>query len=89
MRSLLGLAFAAALIAAPAFAQGTITVEKPWARATPAGAMTGAVYMTLDNASDTADRLTGASCDIAGNHEVAQRFINETFGLKPHPGSPV
>jgi periplasmic copper chaperone A len=55
MCTLSKLAFAAALIGfvTPALAQGTsntsITVEQPWARATPGGAKTGAVYMTLDN----------------------------------------
>lgn len=67
------------LAAAPAaFAQadGTskISVEQVWARATPAGAATGAVYMTLANKSDTADRLTAASSDVASKvqiHEMA------------------
>jgi periplasmic copper chaperone A len=63
------------LVAAPAaFAQtsGTsrITVEQPWARATPAGAMTGAVYMTLANKADTADRLTAASSDVASKVQI-------------------
>ena len=66
MRTFSKLAFAALLIgfAAPALAQGagstSITVEQPWSRATPNGAKTGAVYMTIDNKSGTADRLTGA-----------------------------
>ncbi len=54
MRTLLKLAFAALLItaASPALAQGTgssITVDQPYARATPSGATTGAVYLTLAN----------------------------------------
>lgn len=80
MRSLWKLAIAAVLIAAatPAFAQatgaGSIAVEQPWARATPAGAQTGAAYMTLVNKSGSADRLTGASSDMAATlqiHEMA------------------
>ena len=80
MRFLSKLALMALLLAvAPAaFAQagGTseINVEQPWARATPAGAMTGAVYMTLANKTDTADRLTAAASDVAGKvqiHEMA------------------
>lgn len=67
------------LAAAPApFAQAggapKINVEQPWARATPAGAATGAVYMTLANKSDTADRLTTVSSDVASKvqiHEMA------------------
>ena len=79
MRALSKLAFAALLIAAasPALAQGSgtsIAVEQPFARATPAGAMTGAVYMTIDNKGQAADRLTGATSDVAAKlqiHEMA------------------
>lgn len=79
MRSLLALACAAGLIAAaaaPVFAQTppSISVEQPWARATPAGARTGAAYMTIANKSSTADRLTGAASDVAAKlqiHEMA------------------
>lgn len=42
--------------------------------ATPAGARTGAVYMTLANKANTADSLTGASSDVAAKvqiHEMA------------------
>ena len=79
MLTLSKLAFVALISSVtPALAQGTssntsIAVEQPWARATPTGAKTGAVYMTLDNKSDTADRLTGASSDVADKlqiHEV-------------------
>ena len=64
MRSMLKFAIAAIVIVAaiPALAQATgasIAVEGPYARATPAGAQTGAVYMTIDNKSSAADRLTG------------------------------
>jgi periplasmic copper chaperone A len=81
MRSLSKLTLFAALIAgAPAaFAQGneasTIAVEQPWARATPAGAQTGAVYMTLDNKTDAADRLTGASSNVAAQVQVHEMAV--------------
>jgi hypothetical protein len=81
MRTLSKLALATLLIGfvAPAFAQGTgntsITVEQPWSRATPAGAMTGAVYMTLDNKSGTADRLTGASSDVADKLQIHEMKV--------------
>jgi periplasmic copper chaperone A len=80
MRSLFSLALLAAVIAVVpgAFAQtgktSTISVEQPWARATPAGAQTGAVYMTLANKANTADSLTSASSDVAAKvqiHEMA------------------
>jgi copper(I)-binding protein len=59
--------FAAALLAAtPALAQPAgIEVQQPWARATPAGARSGAVYLTLlDHGAP--DQLTGASTPAAG-----------------------
>jgi periplasmic copper chaperone A len=79
MRSLFIFGLFVALIAsAPvAFAQGneaSIDIEQPWARATPAGALTGVVYMTLKNKTNTADRLIGASSNVAAQvqiHEMA------------------
>jgi periplasmic copper chaperone A len=81
MRTFSTLACAALLIAfaVPALAQGggdaSITVEQPWARATPAGAITGAAYMTLDNKSGTADRLTGASSDVAEKVQIHEMKV--------------
>jgi copper(I)-binding protein len=75
------LAFAALLIcfAAPALAQGTgsgsIMVEQPWSRATHSGANTGAVYMTINNRSGTADRLTGASSDVANKVKIHEMKV--------------
>jgi periplasmic copper chaperone A len=98
MRTFSKLAFVAALIAfgTPALAQGTgsatITVEQPWARATPAGARTGAVYMTLENKSGTADRLTGASSSVADKLQIHEMKVengvmqmNELAGGLPIP----
>jgi periplasmic copper chaperone A len=81
MRTFSTLACAALLIAfaIPALAQGagdaSIAVEQPWARATPAGAITGAAYMTLDNKSGTADRLTGASSDVAEKVQIHEMKV--------------
>jgi len=81
MRSLLILATVALLLAAasPAFAQAAgapaIQVEQPWARATPAGAQTGAAYLTLDNKSGSADRLTGASSDVAASVQIHEMTV--------------
>src|SRR5271154_7407283 len=67
--SVLTLAFALAVGAAPALAQefkaGDIVIEKPWARATPKGAEVGGAYMTIENKGATPDRLTGGSADFA------------------------
>jgi hypothetical protein len=81
MHTLSKLVLAALLIGfvTPAPAQGTgntsITVEQPWARATPGGAKTGAVYMTLDNKSGTADRLTGVTSDVADKLQIHEMKV--------------
>jgi periplasmic copper chaperone A len=81
MRCLSRLSLIAVLLAAAptAFAQagGTskINVEQPWARATPAGAITGAVYMTLANRSDAADRLTAVSSDVASKAQIHEMAV--------------
>ncbi len=45
--------------------QNTIIVERPWARATPAGARTGAVYVTLINNGSSNDSLLSAATPVA------------------------
>jgi len=54
-------------LAANAFAQssGNITVQSIWARATPPGARSGAVYLTLRNQGTADDQLTGATTPVA------------------------
>ncbi len=67
--SLLTMALALAMSAAPALAQdfkvGDIVVEKPWARATPKGAEVGSGYLTVQNKGAAPDRLTGGTADFA------------------------
>ena len=52
-----------ALVALPAFAD--VNIENAWTRATPPGAKIAAGYMTIRNASGTADRLIAASSPAA------------------------
>ena len=89
MRSFSKFAFAALLvaIAAPALAQGTgtssIAVQQPWARATPASATTGAVYMTLNNKTGSADRLIGASSDVADKLQIHEmKVVNGVMQMR-------
>ncbi len=52
-----------------------IVVDHPWARATPAGAKTGAAYMTLINNGSAGDRLLGATTPVADKirfHSVSE-----------------
>ena len=97
MRTFSKLAFAALLIGftVPALAQGadsgSITVEQPWSRATPSGAQTGAAYMTLDNKSASADRLTGASSDVADKVQIHEmKVVNGVMQMRELPdGLPI
>ena len=52
----------------------SISVEHPWARATPAGAKTGAAYLTLVNNGTVADRLIRASTPVAEKVQVHQEI---------------
>ncbi len=65
-----------AAVATPALAQdASIQIEQPWARATPGGATSGAVYMTIDNKSNAADRLTGAESDAAMTSQIHEMKV--------------
>ena len=57
-----------------AFAQdaraGAIRIDKPWTRATPPAAPTGAGYMSLTNEGKEADRLLEIMSPMAGRAEI-------------------
>lgn len=83
------IALLAALVAgsfSPANAQSPpVQVSNAWSRATPGGASTGAVYLTLD--SPAGDTLTGASspaADIASVHEMAME--GDVMRMRAIPG---
>src|SRR5258706_4045336 len=57
-----------ALVASPALAQ--IKIENAWSRATPPGAKIAAGYMTIRNASKTADKLLSVSSPAAEKVET-------------------
>ena len=54
----------------------SIVVDHPWARATPAGAKTGAAYMTVINNGSSGDRLLAATTPVADkiqfHHSVSE-----------------
>ena len=76
-----GLALLVAL-AAPASAQefmaGDITVEQPWARATPAGAQVAAGYMVIRNAGSAPDRLVAVRAEISDRAEIHTMAVDDT-----------
>lgn len=90
MRTLLTLAAATLLIVAAsfAFAQGaSIQVEQPWARATPAGASTGAVYLTITNKSQEMDRLLSLSSDVADKLQIHEmKVVNGVMEMREVTG---
>lgn len=49
---------------------GNIIVERPWSRATPAGAKVGVAYLGLINIGSEADRLISASSAVAERVEI-------------------
>jgi copper(I)-binding protein len=63
--TLLFAALAGAQLYAGSPSQDAIAVRHPWARATPRGAKTGAVYMILMNNAAKADRLVSATTPLA------------------------
>jgi periplasmic copper chaperone A len=90
MRTLLTLAATTLLIVAAslAFGQGTsIQVGQPWARATPAGASTGAVYLTITNKSQEMDRLLSASSDVADKLQIHEmKVVNGVMEMREITG---
>jgi periplasmic copper chaperone A len=61
-----GFAFGAAAQQSPS----TIAVTNVWARATPPGAKTGAVYVTVKNSGKAADKLVSISTPVAGEAQL-------------------
>jgi periplasmic copper chaperone A len=76
------------LAVTPALAQSpgasSITVDAAWARATPGGAKTGVVYLTLANHGADADRLVGASTPVAEKAQLHSEFeANGVMKMRP------
>lgn len=92
---LLAAALALAASGAPAhdYKAGAITINHPWARATPHGASVGAGYFSLTNTGTTPDRLIGATAAAADHvelHEMSMvdgimrmRPVKDGIELKP------
>jgi periplasmic copper chaperone A len=83
-------AIALMLAVAPALAQqftsGDITIEAPWARATPKGAPVAGGYMAIHNNGKTEDRLVGGAFDFAGKVQVHEMTMqNGIMKMRPLP----
>lgn len=81
---------------APAARAGGLTVSDAWARATPPGARTGAVYMTIANGGSGADRLIAAASPAAASVELHTHIMEGGVArmraieaVEVSPGQPV
>jgi periplasmic copper chaperone A len=63
-----------ALASAARADEATVTVEQPWARATPGAVTPGAVYLTLTD-HGAPDRLIGISTPAAGMAMLHESFV--------------
>jgi copper(I)-binding protein len=76
---------------------GSLLIEAPWTRATPAGAKVAGGYMSITNTGTAPDRLIGGSLALAGRFEVHEMAVNEgvmtmrqlAAGLEIAPGAKV
>lgn len=76
----------AAALAAPAFADGGISVTQVWGRATPGNVPTGALYLTITNKGAAPDHLVGASTPAAKQAELHQMIMNNgVMEMRPVP----
>jgi len=79
------------------FKTGSLTVEAPWARATPGGAKVAGGYLKITNNGKETDRLIGGSVPFAGRFEIHEMAMDGgvmkmrelTSGLEIKPGETV
>jgi periplasmic copper chaperone A len=74
-----------------AFAQeykvGNLVIERPWSRATPAGAKVAAGYMVITNKGNEADRLLSAVASEAGMVEIHEMAMKDgVMTMRPIAG---
>ena len=63
---------------------GDLVLHHAWSRANPAGAKSGAVFVTIENTGDMPDQLLSASSDVAAMTEIHQMSMeNDIMVMKP------
>jgi periplasmic copper chaperone A len=73
--------------AAQEFKAGSLSIDHPWIRATPAGAKVAAGYMTVMNMGTTADRLVGGTSTAAGAFEIHEMAMKDgVMTMRPVAG---
>ena len=92
------IALALVAVGAPAadFQLKSLDVKQPFARATPPGAKSAAVFMTIENKGKDVDRLLSASSSAAGIVEIHEMKMDggmmqmrEVKALEVRPGATV
>ena len=89
MSRLAALLLFALIPALPTWAQNlapAVEIQQAWARATPGGAKTGAVYMTLINRGADEDELVAVATPVAGEaHLHLMSMDNGVMSMRPVP----
>lgn len=75
-RKLILASFALCLLTGNAFAQ-TASVTHVWARATPPGASTAAIYLTIRTADPSGDRLVGVGTDVSEKAQIHTMYMED------------
>ena len=98
MTKILAIAAVAAIAAASSpsaheYRLRSLHIDHPFARATPPGARSGGVFLSVENNGDRADRLLGVSTPVAGTAELHQMVMDagvmrmrSVAGLDVKPG---
>jgi copper(I)-binding protein len=94
MKPLFSIALALALAAlatasfgaARHYGTATLSIERPWSRATPAGIANGAVYMIIRNKGQAAEALLGATTEVSATTELHETvMVNGMMEMRPIP----
>ena len=65
-----------AAVLAHDYALSSLKIDHPFARATPPGARTGGVFVTIENTGRRIDRLISASTPVAGVAELHEMSVD-------------
>jgi copper(I)-binding protein len=86
-----------AMAEANVYKAGALTIEAPWARATPGGAKVAGGFMRVTNSGKEPDRLVGGTVPFAGRFEIHEMAMEGGImkmrhlakGLEIKPGETV
>ncbi len=80
------LALAPTIAAAQSTTAGSLVIEKPWSRATPASAAVAGGYVVIRNTGEAPDRLLGGASDVAGRVEIHEMTMqNDVMRMRAMP----